>query len=144
MDQTIKKTITVETAINASVKKVWKLWNSPEHITKWCAASPDWHAPAADNDIRKDGRFKTTMAAKDGSFSFDFSGTYTDVKENELIEYTLDDERKVSIVFSQTDQGTAITEIFEPEDTNPIEMQQGGWQAILDHFKTYAESLADE
>jgi len=140
MQQVIKNGITVESTINAPVEKVWEYWNSPEHITKWCAASPDWHAPYADNDLREDGRFKTTMAAKDESFSFDFSGIYTIVKENELIAYTLDDGRKVSIAFSSTEEGTKVTETFEPEDTNPLEMQQGGWQAILNNFKKYTES----
>jgi uncharacterized protein YndB with AHSA1/START domain len=140
MEHTIKNAITVETIINVPVEKVWEFWNSPEHITNWCAASPDWHAPYAENDIFEGGRFKTTMAAKDESFSFDFAGTYTGVKENELIEYTLDDDRKVKIIFSSTAEGTKITEIFEPEGNNPIEMQQGGWQAILDHFKKYTES----
>ncbi|MET1054069.1 MAG: GNAT family N-acetyltransferase [Pedobacter sp.] len=140
MEHTIKNGITIETTINAPVEKVWELWNAPEHITRWCAASPDWHAPYAENDIREGGRFKTTMAARDESFSFDFSGTYTGVKQNELIEYTLDDDRKVKITFISTAEGTKVTEIFEPEGTNPIEMQQGGWQAILDQFKKYTES----
>jgi len=140
MEQAIKNGITVESSIKAPVEKVWEFWNAPEHITKWCYASPDWHAPYADNDIREGGRFKTTMAARDESFGFDFAGTYTSVIENELIEYTLDDDRKVKITFSSTAEGTKITEIFEPEGTNPIEMQQGGWQAILDQFKKYTES----
>ena len=75
--ETMEKTnITVEATVNASVEKVWEAWNNPTHITQWCAASDDWHAPSAENDLRKDGRFKTTMAAKDGSMSFDFSGVY--------------------------------------------------------------------
>jgi uncharacterized protein YndB with AHSA1/START domain len=134
------KTITVQTTVNAPVAKVWEVWNNPKHITRWCYASEDWHSPYADNDIREGGRFKTTMAARDESFGFDFSGTYISVKENELIEYILDDDRKVKILFSSTGTGTKVTEIFEPESTNPLEMQQGGWQAILDNFKKYAES----
>jgi uncharacterized protein YndB with AHSA1/START domain len=140
MEQVIKNGITVETTVNAPMEKVWEFWNKPEHISKWCYASEDWHSPYADNDIREGGRFKTTMAARDESFGFDFCGTYTSVKESELIEYTLDDDRKVKITFNSTAEGTKITEIFEPESTNPAKMQQGGWQAILDNFKKYAES----
>ena len=139
--ETMEKTvITVQSTINAPVEKVWQYWGNPDHITKWCNASDDWHAPYADNDLHKDGRFKTTMAAKDGSFSFDFGGVYTNVKEYSLIEYTMDDGRKVKVDFIRQDNATRVVETFEPETTNPIEMQQGGWQAILDNFKKYAEA----
>jgi uncharacterized protein YndB with AHSA1/START domain len=139
--ETLNKTaITVECTVNAPVEKVWEFWSKPEHITKWCNASDDWHAPYADNDLRKDGKFKTTMAAKDGSFSFDFGGVYTNVKEYSLIEYTMDDGRKVKIDFISQDGTTRVIETFELETTNPIEIQQGGWQAILDNFKKYAEA----
>lgn len=132
--------ITVEANVNAPIQKVWDLWTGPEHITKWCNASDDWHAPYADNDVRVDGRFKTTMAAKDGSMSFDFGGVYTNVQPQRLIEYTMDDQRKASITFSAEDDQTKITEVFDPENTNPREMQQGGWQAILNNFKAYTEN----
>ncbi len=132
--------ITVENVIGAPVEKVWELWNGPEHITQWCQASDDWHAPEAENDLRVDGKFKTVMAAKDGSTSFDFTGVYTEVKENELIEYTIDDGRKVKIIFEDLDGKTKIVESFDPENENPEEMQRDGWQAILDNFKKYVES----
>lgn len=134
--------ITVTATVNAPVAKVWELWNQPEHITNWCHASDDWHAPYADNDLRVDGKFKTTMAAKDGSFSFDFGGVYTDVVENSLIAYGLEDGRKVKIEFVAHDDVTTVTETFDPESINPIEMQRGGWQAILDNFKKYTEANA--
>ena len=139
METANKTTITVEATVNAPVEKVWKSWSQPEHITKWCNASDDWHAPYADNDLRTGGKFKTTMAAKDGSFSFDFGGTYTDVKEHRFMAYTMDDGRKVSVTFNNQNGVTHITETFEPEAINPIEMQQGGWQAILNSFKKYTE-----
>ena len=141
MNTTAKNPITVEATVNAPVEKVWSAWTDPKHITKWCQASPDWHAPHAENDVRANGRFKTTMAAKDGSFSFDFGGVYTNVKNNERMEYTMDDGRTCKITFSGSGNTTKITETFDPESENPIEMQRGGWQAILDSFKKYTESL---
>lgn len=141
METTAKTTITVEATVNAPVEKVWESWSLPEHITKWCSPSNDWHAPYADNDPRTGGKFKTTMAAKDGSFSFDFGGTYTDVKENRFMAYTIDDGREVSVTFEDRDGVTKITETFEPEAINSLEMQQGGWQAILNNFKKYTEGL---
>ncbi|RBQ02888.1 SRPBCC family protein [Pedobacter miscanthi] len=132
-------TITVETTVNAPVEKVWEFWNNPDHITKWSFASPEWHTPYSENDLKVGGKFKSTMAAKDGSMSFDFGGTYTAVDTNKKIEYSLEDGRKVSIVFEALSEQTRVIETFDPESTNPIEMQRGGWQAILDNFKTYTE-----
>jgi uncharacterized protein YndB with AHSA1/START domain len=140
METAIKTSITVESVIKAPVEKVWKYWSAPEHITKWCSASDDWHTPFSENDLRVGGKFSSRMEAKDGSFGFDFGGVYDDVKENELIEYTLGDGRKVSIWFTANGKETKVVETFEAESTNPIEMQRGGWQAILDNFKKYTEA----
>ena len=132
-------TITVSATVNAPVAKVWESWNQPEHITKWCAASEDWHTPKAENDLRPGGQFLSRMEAKDGSFGFDFGGIYDDVKTNELITYTMSDGRKVEITFEADGDDTKVTETFDAENTNPVEMQRGGWQAILDNFKKYTE-----
>ena len=140
METANKTAITISTTVNAPVAKVWDYWTAPEHITKWCQASDDWHAPYADNDLKEGGRFKTTMAAKDGSFSFDFGGVYTKVEEHETIDYTIDDGRKVSVQFTDNGNSTDIVETFEAEETNTIELQRGGWQAILDNFKKYTEN----
>jgi len=134
------KKITISTSINAGAEQVWACWNEPAHITKWCSASPDWHTPRAENDLRIGGRFLTRMEAKDGSFGFDFSGTYTDVVTHKYIAYTLDDNRTVTIEFDTQNGITNIEEKFEMENENPEEMQRMGWQAILDKFKNYAES----
>lgn len=135
-----KTQITVEAVINATVEKVWEYWSKPEYITQWCNASTDWHTPRAENDLQVGGKFSTRMEAKDGSFGFDFAGIYDDVKTNELITYTLGDERKVSIHFSSEGNTTTVTETFEAENENPVEMQKAGWQAILDNFKKHVET----
>jgi uncharacterized protein YndB with AHSA1/START domain len=135
-----KINITVTATINAAVEKIWEYWSKPEHITQWCNASADWHTPSAENDLRVGGRFTTRMEAKDGSFGFDFGGVYEEVKANELIAYTTDDDRKVSILFNSDGSTTTVTENFEAENENPVEMQKGGWQAILDNFKNYVEA----
>lgn len=134
-----KTTITVATTVNAPIGKVWEYWNKPGHITQWNHASDDWHAPYAENDLRIGGIFKTTMAARDGSVSFDFWGAYTNVIEHELIEYTMGDGRTARVSFFADGQTCKITETFEAEDINSVELQQGGWQAILDNFKKYTE-----
>lgn len=133
--------ITVESTVNAPVAKVWEVWSSPEHIMRWNNASPDWHTPFAENDLRTGGKFTSTMAAKDGSMSFDFGGVYSNVELHKEIAYDMSDGRKVKVLFTQDGEGTKVTETFDPEGTNPLEMQQAGWQAILDNFKSYTESL---
>ncbi len=140
METTYKTAKTVETAIKEPIEKVWKYWTEPKHITRWYNASDDWHAPYAENDLRVDGKFKTTMAAKDGSVSFDFEGVYTNIKEYKVIEYTINDGRKVKITFSGQGDETKVIETFETENINPHEVQRGGWQAILDNFKKYTEA----
>lgn len=139
METATNKSITVQSTVNAPVEKVWKYWSEPAHIMQWCQASDDWHAPHAENDLKTGGKFSTTMAAKDGSFSFDFGGVYDEVTEHKLIKYTMGDGRKVSVVFNAQGNATEVIETFEPESTNPEEMQRGGWQAILDNFKKYTE-----
>ncbi|TSC84274.1 MAG: activator of Hsp90 ATPase 1 family protein [Parcubacteria group bacterium Gr01-1014_13] len=134
-------TITVETMVHAPMEKVWESWTKPEHIVNWAFASDDWEAPVAENDLRVGGKFKTVMAAKDKSASFDFAGVYTDVQEHGFIEYTMDDGRVVSIQFVQLPEGIKIIEVFDPEKINSQEKQRAGWQAILDNFKKYTESL---
>ena len=138
-------TITVQSIVKAPIEKVWECWTKPEHIVRWAFASETWKAPEAENDVRVGGRFKTVMAAKDGSAKFDFTGTYTAVKEQELIEYDMDRapsesvSRHVKVEFSETPEGVCVTETFDPESENSEEMQRSGWQAILDNFMIYVE-----
>ena len=132
--------ITVEVTINALVDKVWEYWNDPKHIEQWAFASDDWEASDAENDLKVGGVFKTTMSAKDKSQSFEFGGVYTSVIKNELIEYSMDDDRKVRIEFAQTSDGTTVTETFDLESQNTADVQREGWQAILDNFKEHVET----
>lgn len=138
--ETTSDKITIETTVNAPVEKVWEIWTEPKHITQWNNASEDWHTPRAENDLRPGGKFLSRMEAKDGSFGFDFGGTYDEVKSNEFIEYSMEDGRKVQITFLGNGNETKIEESFETENTHPAEMQRSGWQSILDNFKKYAEA----
>lgn len=131
--------ITIEATVQAPVEKVWRLWTVADHIRNWNNASDDWHTPKAVNDLRVGGQFVFTMAAKDGSFSFDFEGVYDDVVENRRIAYTIADGRKVVVTFEPTAAGIHVVETFEAENIHSLEMQQAGWQAILDNFKKYTE-----
>ena len=135
-----KTNITVETIVQAPLEKIWRFWTQPEHIVHWNNASGDWHTPRAENDLRPGGSFSYRMEAKDGSFGFDFGGVYSQVVEYQRIVYTIEDGRKVQVHFTEAGNGIRIVENFEAESLNPVEVQQGGWQAILDNFKKYVEA----
>ncbi len=134
--------ITISALVNKPVADVWNTWTDPNHIMQWNAASDDWHCPKATNDLRTGGKFSSTMAARDGSFSFDFEGVYDDVQPHQRIAYTMADGRTCEILFTAENGGTRVVEAFDAESQNPVEMQRGGWQAILDRFKAYAEAQA--
>ena len=140
MDTTTKTAITVSAIVNAPVEKVWTYWNEPQHITKWNQASDDWHTPHSENDLSVGGKFKATMAAKDGSFSFDFWGIYSKIDHFRSIYSILGDNRQMKVEFIKEDKFVRLTETFEAETENPLDMQQMGWQSILNNFKKYAES----
>ncbi len=133
--------LTVQVKLNAPLDIAWKSFTEPESITKWYFASDDWHAPSATNDLQTGGKFSTTMAAKDGSFSFDFSGKYTSVVPGKSIEYVMEDGRRAKIIFEEKDGAVLVTETFDAETQNPLSMQAQGWQNILDNFKKHTESL---
>ena len=133
--------ITIQTRLNVTASHAWTCWTTPAHIMAWNFADPSWHCPAATNDLHPGGNFSFTMAARDGSESFDFKGTYDLVEPGQRIEYTIEDGRKVIITFETDGDAVVITESFDPENMNPPELQQQGWQQILDNFAQYASSL---
>jgi uncharacterized protein YndB with AHSA1/START domain len=136
--------ITVETRVHAPVAKVWTCWVTPEHITKWNAASDDWHTPWATNDLRVGGKLRSRMEARDGSMGFDFAGIYTEIQPEALLIFGFGDgaeAREVRVVFEPAGDETVVRETFTPESTHPIEAQRGGWQSILNRFKAYVEQL---
>ncbi|NLC41717.1 MAG: polyketide cyclase [Erysipelothrix sp.] len=137
----MKNTITVTTIVNRPLVLVWETWNDPHHIVHWNFASDDWHSPSALNDFVEGGSFAYEMAAKDNSASFVFGGRYTQIIDHERISYTMADGRMVSTEFTKLPSGVKIETTFEAEETHSIIEQQQGWQAILDHFKEYTESL---
>ncbi len=132
--------IHIQTKIQAPLAAVWDAYNNPEEIKQWNHPSPEWYCPASENDLRTGGRFKSRMEARDGSAGFDFEGVYTEVLPMQSIRYRLADNRDVAIRFSEADNATLMDIDFEAETTNPVEIQQQGWQAILDSFKNHVEN----
>ena len=141
MEKQTFKTLSVHVTVNEPIEKVWKNFTHPEDIVHWYNASEDWHAPRATNDLRTGGKFLTRMEAKDGSFGFDFEGVYSEVIDYKLIVYGLADGRQVQIKFLELNKKTTeVLEVFDAETVNPLEMQQTGWQNILNNFKRYCET----
>lgn len=136
----MKNRIEVEITVHSTLEKVWDFWNNPAHIVNWYFASDDWHAPLSENDLQAGGKFKTTMSAKDGSFSFDFTGEYTKVEPMKEIEYEITGGRKVQISFVKLEARVKVIEKFEPESENTLEIQKTGWQSILNNFKKLVEN----
>ena len=101
--------ITIETTVHATVDKVWRAYTSPEDIIQWNAASDDWHTTSSSVELRVGGTFSSRMEAKDGSFGFDFAGTYTKIIPNELIEYIFDD-RSASVEFINVNAAELVAE----------------------------------
>jgi len=135
-----KEKIEIRTTIKASQEAVWNSYTNPEHIMKWNSASDDWHSPHAENDLKAGGRFLYRMEAKDGSYGFDFTGKFDEIDPLNHIAYTLDDERKVDVIFNQQGDQVEVVQTFEAEDSHSIEDQRSGWQAILDNFMKYTET----
>ncbi len=131
--------IKVESIIYAPISKVWNCWTKEVHIINWNFAVSDWHCPTATNNLVVGGEFHYTMASKDNAMSFDFWGTYKKVEFEKQIEILLGDNRQMRVTFDIADHGILVTEYFEPEQENPVELQQAGWQMILDNFKKYVE-----
>lgn len=131
--------LTTEVEIHAPIQEVWNKFTQAEHVQHWNFASPDWHCPKAENQLTVGEKFSYTMAAKDGSFQFDFEGIFTKIEAPFSLEYTLLDNRKVTLNFSFNNNKTTVIQHFEPETQNSLELQQQGWQAIQNNFKVYCE-----
>lgn len=131
--------ITIEVTVNQLPEIVWDQYTNPKHIVNWNFASDDWHCPKAENNPIVGGTYFTRMEAKDGSFGFDFKAVYDEVTPNEKLVYTLEDGRKVMTLFEKEGNTTKVTNVFEAENQNPVDMQKAGWQAILNNFKNYVE-----
>jgi uncharacterized protein YndB with AHSA1/START domain len=131
--------ITVETTVTAPIEEVWRAWTTPADIKQWNAASDDWQTTAASVDLRVGGAFSSRMEAKDGSFGFDFAGTYTQVVPLRLIEMEFGGRTAV-VEFVRQDKSVIIRETFDTEDTHSEDQQRQGWQAILTRFARHLEA----
>ncbi len=133
-------TITVQATVQAERQKVWDYYTNPIHITKWNFADPSWHCPSAENDMKIGGKYSARMEAKDGSFGFEFEAIYSELVLGESFTYGMPDDRQVSVVFKENGSQTEVIIEFDAETENSIELQKGGWQAILNNFKNYTEN----
>lgn len=131
--------ITVAATVKAPMASVWKAYTTPEDIVQWNAASDDWHTTRSTVDLRPGGAFCSRMEAKDGSFGFDFEGTYTKVVPHSLIEYSFGDRTAV-VEFLEGAGNVLVRVSFDSEETHSIEQQREGWQAILNRFKEHVEA----
>ncbi|MCB1760416.1 MAG: SRPBCC family protein [Gammaproteobacteria bacterium] len=130
--------ISVETTVEAPLEEVWRAYTTPDDIMQWNASSDDWHTTASSVDLRVGGGFSSRMEAKDGSVGFDFAGTYTNIVDHQLIEYSFGD-RAAEVRFSESPNGVKVWVTFDAETTHGEAQQREGWQAILNRFKRHVE-----
>jgi uncharacterized protein YndB with AHSA1/START domain len=131
--------IEISTEVFVPVSTAWEFWCNPKHVMGWNFAADTWHCPRAENELEEGKQFNDELAARDGSITFDFIGTFDRIIPEELLQITLGDGRKMEVHFEATEQGCKVLERFEPESENSREMQEMGWQAILNNFKSYTE-----
>jgi len=131
--------ITVETVVKAPLNQIWSAWSNPEDIVQWNSPHESWHTTRSAVDLREGGKFSARMEARDGSAGFEFEGTYTRVVPDKFIDFRMDDGREVNVEFVEQAGGVLVRETFDTETQNPVEMQRGGWQAILDNFGRHVE-----
>ncbi|HTN47430.1 MAG TPA: SRPBCC family protein [Flavipsychrobacter sp.] len=132
--------LTVSTTVDKDINTVWDCYTQPQHITQWNFATDDWQCPTAENDLQAGGKYKARMEAKDGSFGFDFEAIYDEVEDKKKLAYTMTDGRQAITDFKDVNGKTIVTTAFDPESVNPVEMQQQGWQMILENFRKYSET----
>lgn len=136
--------ITVSVSVRASPRRAWEMFTDPSSVTEWNFASPDWHCPRAENELREGGKFRYRMEARDGSFGFDFEGTFLELSPPTRLRYSLGENREVVVQFTGQGERTLVTESFTPEPTHSLEQQRSGWQSILENYKRHVEAAAGE
>ncbi len=134
--------VTVGTTVPASPERAWELYTDPQSIMRWNFASDDWRCPSASTDLKVGGVHRARMEAKDGSFGFDFEGSYTEVDAPHALTLLLGDGRQSRTIFQTVPGGTRVETSFDAEGQNPVEMQRNGWQAILDNYCRHVEETA--
>lgn len=135
--------ISIETEVKAPLAIVWNAWVTPEDITSWNFAIDEWCCPRAEINLQVGGKFNYRMEAKDGSMGFDFEGSFTKVEPRDSIHFELEDERVVTVEFTEGANGVRVVETFDAEDENSAEQQKQGWQSILNNFKKHVESKSN-
>ena len=134
--------ITIQANVAKDAATVWECYTNPKHVVNWNFASDDWHCPTASNDLRIGGKFSARMEAKDGSWGFDFIAVYKEITPGKSYTYIMEDGREVNLLLKDLGDTTEVTVTFDAENENPVDMQQQGWQAILNNFKAYTEKQA--
>lgn len=134
--------VTVATEVPLSAERAWHVYTDPTEITQWNFANDDWHCPTASTDLQIGGVHRARMEAKDGSFGFDFEGTYTEVDAPSALTLLLGDGRQSRTTFRPLGTRTRIETTFDAEAENPVESQRDGWQAMLLNYQKRAEQVA--
>ena len=131
----------VSTTVRATPEQSWERLFGANHLLHWYFAHESWHCPSAEFTPEAGGTFSIRMEARDGSFGFDFAGRVLEAEFPVRLVAELGDGRAMEFQLTPVEEGCRVDEWFEPESENSHELQQGGWQAILNQFQTYSDGL---
>jgi len=133
--------ISVIVTINQSLDLVWETWNDETQMKHWAFTTPEYEVRNAKNDLKIGGGYSYEMVSKESDVAFQYAGTYTQIDLNQFISFVLNDGRKVDIEFSLIEDLVYLKLQFEPVLEQDLDVQQEGWQNILNNFKNYVESI---
>ncbi len=139
-----RQLITVQTDINQSIELTWEAFNEPTHLMKWAKSADDWEVSIAENEVKIGGSLKVVLTTHKQDIFLQYSGRYDQIDLNKHLLLTLDDGRSLDISFSSLHDVTQVQLTIDAVSEQPFDVQEFGWQSLLDHLKMYAESISDE
>lgn len=140
MSNSENKSLKASKEINASVEKVWEIWNNPKDIVKWNPVSDHWETSDENNEIKEGEKFFSRKESNNESAKLDLEGTYDEVIHEDTIAYTMTNGQKVKITFNGNGDTTTVTTTFDADEKLSNEAQEKSWQEILNSLKEYVES----
>lgn len=141
MENKQREILSVGVTINQSLDRVWDTWVDQNHMQYWMVISSDYEVKDAKNDLKIGGGFSYKMCSKIGNIQFDYAGIYVAIELKRLLAFTMNDDRKVEVLFSVIEDVVHIELNFEAVNEQDLDVQIQGWQAMLNYFKKHVESL---
>jgi uncharacterized protein YndB with AHSA1/START domain len=132
--------IIISQTVKATPKQVFESYLDPKDNVRWNTAGEGWTTSHAEINPIEGGKFSIGYKSPDEKNDFDFSGTYTEIIQDQKIAYILDDGREVVVNIAPIDDENSEIKIeFETENQNSEELQKKGWCKVLNNFVEYTQ-----